>query len=162
MKLPKFSSLILAGIVLLAGGAVSYRVWAQGSATSTAPAGIQISFPIPELGSCASRAECRRYCDRPDNLDACIAFAKAHGLVNNTEATRAQKFANVLKSERGPGGCDSPQTCKNFCSDIQNLGACVKWASDHSLKNDNFDTAQKIQKYLKAGGKMPGDCTARE
>ena len=121
-----------------------------------------ITFPIPELGKCASRTACRNYCNDPSNLDTCTTFAKVHGLMNEAQAARAEKFVSVLKSEQGPGGCDSPRSCESFCSNTQNLDACVQWATDHNLKNDNLATAQKIQKFLKSGGQLPGGCNSRE
>ena len=38
-----------------------------------------ITFPIPELGNCASYSECRNYCEDPVNHNSCINFAKSKG-----------------------------------------------------------------------------------
>ena len=34
-----------------------------------------ITFPVPELGNCGSKSECRTYCDDLANIKTCVAFA---------------------------------------------------------------------------------------
>ena len=35
-----------------------------------------IQYPVKELGNCQDEKECRTYCDKPENMDACVTFAK--------------------------------------------------------------------------------------
>ncbi|MBI2033663.1 MAG: hypothetical protein HYT13_01040 [Candidatus Liptonbacteria bacterium] len=120
-----------------------------------------ITFPVPELGNCIDEKTCRAYCDEPTNMPACIKFAEEHGLMNKTEAERAKKFSRVLQVG-GPGGCNTPEGCKSFCSEINNLEACLKWADQNNFEDEHFKEAKKIQSYLASGGKMPGSCNSKE
>lgn len=81
--------------------------------------------------------------------------------MNKTEADRANKFSRVIQGG-GPGGCNTPNGCKTFCSDVSNLDACLKWADQNNFEDEHFKEAQKIQSYLASGGKMPGGCTSKE
>ncbi len=121
-----------------------------------------ITFPIPELGNCASKDSCHAYCDDTANIDACVSFAQLHGLMNKEEASHAQKFKKQLQSAGGPGGCKNPQDCQTFCSQAANLEACIKFAKDNGVKDQNVDQGEKILAYIKSGGHMPGDCTSKE
>ena len=45
-----------------------------------------ITFPVAELGNCADPQDCFSYCDKPENQDACFAFAKKNKLLKETDA----------------------------------------------------------------------------
>src|SRR5258708_1099982 len=92
-----------------------------------------ITFPVPELGNCASKNECRTYCNDIAHMDACVAFAQAHGLINKDDASNAEKFKAALQSGSGPGGCTNPQASQTYCSDPVNLEACVTFAKNHGV-----------------------------
>ncbi len=120
-----------------------------------------ITFPIPELGNCASESECHIYCNNTAHMDACVAFAQAHGLMNKDDASNAKKFKAALQSGSGPGGCTNPQDCQAYCGNPANLEACVKFAKDHGVNDANVQQAEKILAYTKSGGHMPGDCNSQ-
>ncbi len=119
-----------------------------------------ITFPIPELGNCGSKDECKSYCNDSSHMDVCISFAKAHGLMNKDEADRAEKFRSDLQGGAGPGGCTNPRDCQTFCSDIKNIEVCVKFAERHGVKDEHVGQARKLLDYIKAGGQTPGGCTS--
>ena len=160
--------ILLPASVLIVGVLVSYAVFAQeDSFTAGAPseeeiASSGISFPIAELGNCGSKEECKSYCERTQNMSVCIAFAKAHGLMNSEEASRAEKFSSQLQAGGGPGGCRSPQECESFCRNINNIEACVAFADEQGFKDKHVDQGRKILAYVKSGGRMPGGCTSKE
>ncbi len=157
-------NLILALAILAWGVAISYSVLAQApqGPTDEEIATQGITFPIAELGNCGSKDDCRRYCEEPANMSACIEFAKRHGLMNEEEAQRAQNFAQVIRSEGGPGGCKSPRECEIFCRSIQNMETCLAFAEAHNIRDKYLDQARRILNYLKAGGEMPGGCNSKE
>src|SRR3989338_391085 len=74
---------VFAGTLLLAGVA-----FAQEST---------ITFPVPELGNCTSKEQCKTYCDDPANHDSCIAFAESHGLMSKEEV----KIAREIGTQKG-------------------------------------------------------------
>ncbi len=121
-----------------------------------------IAFPVPELGNCGNKDACRTYCNEPGNMPACITFAKEHGLMNNEEAERAEKFADRVREGSGPGGCNTPTSCEAYCSDTTYIEECIKFAEEHNFKDQNVEEGKKIRTYLKAGGQLPGGCTSRE
>ena len=36
-----------------------------------------IQYPVAELGNCKDEADCRSYCDKPDNYFTCFSFGRA-------------------------------------------------------------------------------------
>lgn len=159
-QLPVF----ITGAALLISGAIILNAQLA-IAKDDAPAGAAVSgitFPIPELGNCAGRDECRAYCNETSHMDTCVAFAQAHGLMNKEEASHAEKFKAQLQAGRGPGGCASPKDCEVYCGDTAHLEVCVQFAKDQGVKDANTEQGEKVLAYIKSGGRMPGDCTSRE
>lgn len=122
-----------------------------------------IAFPVAELGNCQNKQECKSYCDNPDNIEACVAFAESRGLMNKEEAGRAKKFSASLRSAGGgPGGCRTPEGCRQFCENINNLETCLSFAAQQGIGDKDINEGKKIAAYLKSGGSMPGGCTSRQ
>ncbi len=156
---------ILGLIVLLlafAGVAVVALSFAAPARAQAQSGEASISYPVAELGNCGSKEACKSYCNNPANMEACVSFAQAHGLMNKDEAAKAQKFGQALQSGGGPGGCRSPQECDRFCSTLANLDTCIKFAEEQGIKDENITEGKKIQTYLRSGGQMPGGCTSKE
>ncbi len=124
---------------------------------------LKISFPIPELGNCNNKEECKTYCEDTSHMTECIAFAESHGLMKKEEADRARQFKSKFESGAGgPGGCKSPKECEAFCRNIDNIEACVAFAEEHGVKDKHIEQGKKILGYIKSGGKMPGNCSSKE
>jgi hypothetical protein len=165
--------LILSGAVLLISFSCASLVFAQAVsstvivststlATSTA-ATPQITFPIPALGNCASKDACHAYCEVAANMQACTTFAQSHGLVTKEAADKSKKFATLIQSaDGGPGGCTTPQACAAFCATTDHLDACVAFAKLHGLDNNQSAQGEKILKFIKSGGQLPGGCTSQD
>lgn len=121
-----------------------------------------ITFPIAELGGCANKNECKNYCNQPENMDVCVAFAKDHGLMTEKDATRAEKFGKIVREGSAPGGCNSPQSCDAYCSNLSHLDECTAFAEKNGFKDEHYEQGKKIQKFLKNGGATPGNCQTKE
>lgn len=121
-----------------------------------------IVFPVAELGNCGNKDECRGFCNEPGNMPACIRFAKSHGLMNDEEAARAEKFAETVRTRSGPGGCTTPEGCRAYCGDVSRLDECLAFAESHGVKDRHIEEAKKIRAHLKIGGTLPGGCTSKE
>ena len=104
----------LAGILLAAGIAFAQEQ--------------SITFPIAELGGCNSKAECKTYCDAPENNERCLTFAEANGLMSKEETEQARKFVD----QTGPGGCRGNE-CRSYCSDPAHREECIAFARLHGL-----------------------------
>lgn len=171
IKETRVKNLILPFLVLALGffTAYSIAVYAQ-EFESTEPAeekvnesGIQ--FPIPELGNCGSKDECRDYCDKAENMEVCIVFAKSRGLMNKSEAERAEKFRRKMEEGQTPGGCNSPQSCEAFCGNINNIESCIKFVEENDFDDEDKEHIQqgrKILEYIKSGGELPGGCDSKD
>jgi len=123
----------------------------------------EIIFPIAELDNCSNKKECRDYCNNPSHMDVCIQFAKEHGLMNDAEAERAYKFKDALQKGSGPGGCNSEDSCKTYCSDVSHIEDCIAFAKQMGITEDvHISQAEKVSVYLRSGGTMPGNCTSKE
>lgn len=107
-----------------------------------------ITFPIPELGNCASKDECRAYCDDPANTDQCLDFAVAHGLMSQADAEQAKQFLN----QTGPGGCKGEE-CRDYCEDPAHRDECLDFAVEQGLVP--AEVAQEVRRFPTSG---PGGC----
>ncbi len=83
----------------------------------------QLTFPIPELGNCASREECKEYCDNPANREACQSFAEEQGLVEPKEPPAELEFPIAEL-----GNCASVEECDAFCRRPENKDKCLEYA----------------------------------
>ncbi|MEK9180105.1 MAG: hypothetical protein AAB897_01700 [Patescibacteria group bacterium] len=120
-----------------------------------------IVFPVAELGGCRDKSECKSYCEQPENMEACIAFAEAHGLMSQEEAGFARKFRDRLEAG-GPGGCRSPRECNTYCSNTEHIEECIAFAEKNGVKDENVAEGRKVLSYIRSGGQMPGGCNSKE
>lgn len=150
--------------ILAASVAVSYAIIAQAQTDSTSSPQAAITFPVPELGNCGSKSECRDYCNQPANMEACIKFAQSKGLMDKEEANRGLKFQKRMLSGGGPGGCNSPESCKSFCGDAVNAEVCLKFAEEQGFKHEKAEEAKKFRvfKQLIEKKETPGDCKSKD
>ncbi|MFB6212725.1 MAG: hypothetical protein ABEI53_02855 [Candidatus Magasanikbacteria bacterium] len=124
-----------------------------------------IEFPIKELGSCSSIEDCRKFCNKPKNMKACMKFARENGLVKQKKTSQeslkeVEKFSTALE-DGGPGGCSTVSECKNYCSKISHLEECVKFAKKHNLDQEEMRGAKKLLNYIRKGGETPGNCKTK-
>lgn len=112
-----------------------------------------IEYPIPELGSCKDESACREYCDKPENLKACISFAEKKSLMPKEEIEAAKKFAMVGK---GPGGCKTKESCESFCEDISRIDECISFAEKNDfVPKEKLEEAKKVKAAIDKGVKPP-------
>lgn len=120
----------------------------------------EVSFPVAELGNCSNKEDCKEYCDRPANVAACLDFAEKHGLMSQAELHKAKKF--VKAGMKGPGGCNSEDTCHQYCDNIVHVNECVAFAEANDLlPPDELAEAKKIQQAINSGVKPPA-CTNKK
>src|SRR3989344_6318833 len=132
------SSLIVISSVMISDAIVSSAM-AQTSITENQTVlSASIVYPISELGNCGSNEDCRIFCDDTNNIDACLAFAESHKLMNSEEVTMAKKFKATGMT--GPGGCQSKDASDKFCSNKDNMEACISFAEKNGLMPE-----QKLQ-----------------
>lgn len=136
-----------------------------------------ITFPIPELGSCADRAACKEYCNDAANQSACQSFAEAHGLTVRTQSnsetesqsnTAGDDKLQAIQKDGGPGKCatgasDPEKTCRAYCNATAHIPECVAYGKSHGfLKGDQLAQAEKVAAALKSGVALPQGCTDQQ
>lgn len=89
-------------------------------------------------GGCKSELECKDYCSRPEHQEECFAFAKEHGLIDEGASLPESEVefreygdeypvregAPTQTFTGGPGGCQTPEECKRYCSDPSHVEEC--------------------------------------
>lgn len=121
----------------------------------------EIRFPIRELANCASKEECKAFCDLQQNMLMCVNFAEKHGFISKDEAAKGRKMAELGVS-KGPGGCDSAASCDAYCRDVKNIRECVAFAKKAGmLTQAELREAEKIIGALDKGAKLPGGCASK-
>ena len=121
-------------------------VWAQETA--------DISYPVAELGNCQNQVACRQYCDKPENSQACLDFAKKKNLMSDDEVKKAEKF--LAAEGQGPGGCKSKDACEAYCNNMEHMDECISFAEKAGfMSEEELAEAKKVQAAIKRGVKPP-------
>lgn len=99
-----------------------------------------------ELG-CDSESACMALCNQQANFDKCSSFAQRHDLGGGhvQDPTKGE----LLEKARQVLGCDTPQTCMNFCKDEVNKAKCSEFAKQTGLRGGEQQVG-------------PGGCSSEE
>ncbi|MEK7162679.1 MAG: hypothetical protein AAB696_00055 [Patescibacteria group bacterium] len=144
------TNLILSVIILIFGVFIGYSIIAQ------AQTGGDIVYPVEELNNCRNETECRSFCDKSENIIACVNFAEKHNLISKEEVSKAKAFAQMGK---GPGNCKSKDECETFCENPTNMEVCLDFAEKNNLMPpDELKEAKQVVKALREGAQLPGNC----
>jgi hypothetical protein len=121
----------------------------------------KIQFPIASLGNCGSEAECKTFCESPDNMQSCVSFAEKNGLASAEDVARAKEFQDVLRGD-GPGKCKDKAGCETYCDDVNNIDECLNFAAEHNLiPADELAQAKMVIPLMKKG-ETPGKCISKQ
>ncbi|MBI4099885.1 hypothetical protein HY440_02660 [Candidatus Microgenomates bacterium] len=88
----------------------------------------QLTFPIAELGNCATTVECKTYCGQSANYPACKAFAASHQVKPPTDTDKTE----LVDEAKNFLGCTSYDTCKAFCQQTENRQKCQEFSVNRS------------------------------
>ena len=109
-----------------------------------------ITFPIAELGNCASISSCKTFCDNPDNYQKCTNFAQQHNLVSTDSTNTTSKTdAEILELAKVELGCSTIDECMAFCNKEENMEKCIDFAARHGLGDGNADQMKQVISSLK-------------
>ncbi len=142
---------------------VAVALFVSGGIFANAASIFDVEFPIPELGNCADRLECKAYCDDPANEEACHVFAAKYGL-GEARAEVDDRIEEAI-GDGGPGGCaentNTPRaSCEAYCSLSAHMRECVLYAKSHGLMEaDELEEAEKVIAALDSGVPLPKECT---
>lgn len=148
----KSKNIFISAAIVATSLVVSFSIIAQAAPNDN------ISYPIAELGNCGSKEECKNYCNKKENINACIDFGLRNNLMSEDEAKIAKKFDSI--NIDGPGGCADAVSCEDYCDDVSHIDECIAFAEENDiLEEGELAEAKKIQAALSKGIQMPGGCT---
>lgn len=154
------SHLFIVSLVIFSGAVIFFY-----SLIVQAALKADIIFPVAELGNCKNQTECRDFCDKrdsPENIKACVTFAKKYNLISTDEAAKAEKFAEVV-AKGGPGKCRNEKDCTAYCENIAHIDECVSFAEHYNLiPPGDLAEAKKIAQAVKSGANPPGACSSKK
>lgn len=107
-----------------------------------------ITFPVVELGSCTTIANCKTYCEDIVNRDACVTFAKKKGFYQEPQKQNGKKEV-LVQNAKTALGCDSEDSCRLVCEKEENFAKCSEFSKKHGFGNNqknNPGSAPIIQK----------------
>lgn len=149
MKKNILSLLVLISGILIFGGIIG-----SANAQTDSQTVPEISYPVVELNNCTDKASCKAYCDKTDNIDACLSFAEKNNLMSSEELASAKKFQDT--GMVGPGGCKGKDKCDTYCSDPVHIDECITFAEKNGLMSGSeLNEAKKVQAAIAKGIKPP-------
>lgn len=105
---------------------------------------VNITYPITQLGNCASAQECFIYCNQPQNQYACLSYARQNGLVKNDTASESSPSAEIMQAAQTELGCSSKETCMALCNEQSNMDKCRTFAQNHGLGKEPTGLSAKV------------------
>ena len=117
------------------------------------------TYPIPELAGCTDKVSCMNYCNKAENMPACIAYGEKNSMMTAAEVKTSKAVVNKIKEGKMPGGCKDKVSCETFCQGkVENLEECFSFADEIGITGASIDEGKKIAKALKEGVSLPGGC----
>lgn len=108
-------------------------------------------------GGCANKEACETYCQDPNHVEECVAFAEAAGFIKPEEAKEARKMMGFMQRGETPGNCKSKESCDAYCSSDKNIMECVSFAEKAGMIS-----SEEAAMARKTGGRGPGGCRSKE
>jgi len=119
-----------------------------------------ITFPVPELGNCASAQACMQFCNLTQNHQACTDFGQKHGLTQN-KGNNQQPGVNdqkILSDAKTQLGCDNKDACMAFCNDPANQQKCQQFAQSEGLSTPQNNQQSHVSQTIITDAKQELGC----
>ncbi len=115
-----------------------------------------------KLPNCNNKEECNVYCEGIDHMQECIAFGQTAKLLEGKNLESAQKIYKAIKDGITPPPCKGKENCDIFCSQAENMKACMNFSMQAGLMTEKERTnAQKMLTAINKGAKPP-KCKSKE
>lgn len=106
------------------------------------PAEEVLSLAQTEFG-CNDEESCWKLCNKPENKDLCMQFAKKHKLMKAEQIEAYEKYKNIdkvklLEEAKEVLGCNLIETCMQLCSKPENHSLCSKLGRKHGIIQPKF------------------------
>src|SRR3989344_6208648 len=90
-----------------------------------------LTFPVAELGNCEDLGSCMLYCEGPVNHASSVEYAKKKGFyVDDPVISASDEFWSGTQEALG---CESKESCFEFCDNPDNYGICHEFASSEGI-----------------------------
>lgn len=106
---------------------------------------------------CRGKNECDAYCSQPENMETCMSFAIAAGMMDEKQKEESQRVLAAIKKGVKPPACRGPQECDAYCSSDEHFQECLNFA-----EAAGFMKPEEAKMARKTGGKGPGGCRKKE
>jgi len=106
---------------------------------------------------CRGKSECDSYCRAPENMESCLTFAEAAGLIPESELQDAKRMLEAVRKGIKPPACGGKEECDVYCSEEEHFEECLNFAAAAG-----FMAPEEVEMARKTGGKGPGGCKGRE
>jgi len=106
---------------------------------------------------CKGKDACDQYCSSPDNIEVCMNFALAAGMMSEEEAANSEKMLAAIRKGVKPPLCKGKEACDVYCSSEEHMQECI----DFSVAA-GFMSEKDAEMAKKTGGKGPGGCKGKE
>lgn len=112
-------------------------------------------------GGCQSKDACEAYCEDPNNMRECIAFAEAAGFMSPEELREAKQVLKALDAGIAlPGNCRGEDECEAYCEDPNHMEECVEFGiAAGFIPPEEAEQVRRMIPLMKEG-KMPEGCRA--
>lgn len=108
-------------------------------------------------GGCRNKQECETYCDGPEQMEECLAFAEVAGFMPPEELEDARKYLKAVKSGVRAPPCRGKAVCDTYCEDPAHFEECIAFA-----EAAGFISPEEVAMAKKTGGKGPGGCRGKD
>ena len=111
---------------------------------------------------CRGKKECDTYCSDAVNMERCISFGEAAGLIPPEEIEGAKKMIQAIKKGATPPPCKGKDACDVYCNEGDHMAQCMEFAiAAGFMEGEEAKEAEKMLGLLKQGIKMP-NCKGKE
>lgn len=107
--------------------------------------------------NCQGKTECDIYCSQPQNMEECMKFAIAAGLMPPDEMEEAQMVLEAIKRGFTPPPCQGEEECDQYCSIPEHIEQCIDFAVAAG-----FMSEEEAEMVKRTGGRGPGGCRGEE
>ncbi|MDO8443566.1 MAG: hypothetical protein Q7S78_01080 [Candidatus Azambacteria bacterium] len=106
---------------------------------------------------CKGKDACDAYCSSPDNIEVCMAFAKAAGFMTPEEEQNSEKMIAAVKKGVKPPNCKGKEACDAYCSEDAHVEECINFSIAAG-----FMSEKDAEMAKKTKGKGPGGCKGKD
>lgn len=101
-------------------------------------------------GGCKGKDECKTYCNGPDHIDECVAFAEKNGMMSSGQLDEAKKVRGAIAKGIKPPACGGKEACDAYCSSPEHVEECVTFGEAAGIISK--EGAEMIRKGGGVGG----------